>query len=220
MDYGAVVFDLDGTLIESSADDVSWLYGAVRAALRGFERPDAAEELEGRDLGKLAGIDGYSDYIAMCEEVRVKPREFWSHVSHHRARAKLRVVSEGELGERNGATQLLEALHSMDLELGVVSNAPDEEVENVVVEMDWRSYLRFFRGVTGVDDLSRRKPDPWHIEMASAELHRDTGLYVGDSRVDIEAAEGAGWDSVHLGNGGGTASYSIDSLEELELIIE
>lgn len=219
MDYEAVVFDLDGTLIESSADDVSWLYGAVRAALREFDRPGIAEELEGRALGKLAGIDGYDEYLSMCEEVDVRPREFWSHVSHHRACAKLQVVGQGELGERNGATRLLENLHSRGLELGVVSNAPDEEVEKVVKEMAWQDRLRFFRGVTGLDDLSRRKPDPWHIEMARAELHRDTGLYVGDSRVDIEAAEGAGWDSVHLGDGRG-ASYSIDSLEEVESIIE
>ncbi|MFB6190160.1 MAG: HAD family hydrolase [Candidatus Nanohaloarchaea archaeon] len=218
MDYEAVVFDLDGTLIESSADDISWLYGAVRAALREFERSGAAEELEGRALGKLAGIDGYKEYVSMCEKVELRPREFWSHVSHHRAQAKLQVVSQGDLGERAGATGLLESLHSRGLELGVVSNAPDEEVEKVVMERNWQEFLKFFRGVTGLDDLVRRKPDPWHIEMARAELHRDTGLYVGDSRVDIEAAEGAGWDSVHLGEGE-RASYSVDELNEIESII-
>jgi phosphoglycolate phosphatase len=219
MSYEAVVFDLDGTLIESSADDISWLYGAVRAALREFDHGETAEELEGRELGKLAGIDGYGEYVSVCEEVGVRPRKFWSHVSHHRARAKLQVVSQGDLGERDGATELLEALHSRGLELGVVSNAPDEEVERVVMDRGWQEFLKFFRGVTGLDDLVRRKPDPWHIEMARAELHRDTGIYVGDSRVDIEAAEGAGWDSVHLGEGE-SASYSVDGLGEIESIVE
>jgi phosphoglycolate phosphatase-like HAD superfamily hydrolase len=45
---------------------------------------------------------------------------------------------------------------------------------------------------------ARRKPEPYYIERALAELDAAEALYVGDSEKDIVAAERAGIDSVFL----------------------
>lgn len=194
------VFDLDGTLIESS-HDFEWLYRAIRegAELAGYS--DEVQNLSDRQLGKLAGIDGFHDYMRVCEQIGADHRKIWPYIAHCRAREKIREVMEGNLGERPGASETLEELREHGAKVGLVSNGPDESVDAVVRYFEWDRMLHFFRGVTDLEDMTRRKPDPWHLEMARAELHEDSVVYVGDSVVDVKAAKNADMDAVLVSSG-------------------
>lgn len=189
------VFDLDGTLIESSTD-FEWIYRAVEEGieLAGY-RMDGVN-LTDKQLGKLAGLDGFYDYMVTCQYIGADYTVLWPYISHCRAREKLKEVMNGNLEERNGASEILEALRERDIKIGLVSNGPDESVDAVVEYFGWDRWLHFFRGVTDVKDLEHRKPDPWHLEIAKAELHDDSAVYVGDSVIDVKAAKNADMDAV------------------------
>lgn len=219
MNYDEIIFDLDGTLIQSSNEDVEWLYQAVREALETCDHEASAGNLSGRRLGKLAGLDGFHDYLRVCQDVGADPRVLWNHVSHFRAKAKLGQVKKGNLDEQDGATALLDQLKN-DFRLGLVSNGPDESVKEVSEYFEWDRRFQYIRGVTDLKDLAHRKPDPYHLQIAKEFLEGSSGLYVGNEVVDVKAAEEAGFDSVILGLGRREhATYAVTGLEELRDIV-
>ncbi|MFB6145076.1 MAG: HAD family hydrolase [Candidatus Nanohaloarchaea archaeon] len=194
MDAKSVVFDLDGTLIDISKD-FKWLYRAVDEAAEHMGYADV-KQLSGDEKKAIAGTESFQSYVEVCQELGLDRRELWKFVSRYRAREKIRKVVEGEISEREGASDTIRRLREQGFKVGVVSNAPDESVDAVVEYMEWNRWLHFFRGVTDFDDLSHRKPDPWHLQLAKAELHVGSAVYVGDSVIDARAAENAGMKSI------------------------
>ena len=214
MEYDAVIFDLDGTLLESTVDHLEWLYTAVEETLKEFGREKEATELSHRELGVLGGIEGDERFRQKCRELEIDPEEFWFHVSHMRASKKLRLLDEDLLELVDGTEKLLEELRSEKVSLAVVSNAPDPTVDEVIRYFDLDHYLEFFRGITDLDDLRERKPHSFHLEMAIAEVDPGKVLYVGDSYVDVKAADKTGIDSAIIGENS-NADIEVEKLQDL-----
>ncbi|MFB6116583.1 MAG: HAD family hydrolase [Candidatus Nanosalina sp.] len=219
MKYDAVIFDLDGTLLESTADRLEWLYTAVEKAIEKFDMESEATELSHRELGTLAGLEGDEKFREKCMELGLDADRFWFHVSHMRAKEKLHLLDENLLGLVNGTEEVLEDLRSENISLAVVSNAPDPTVDEVVRFFELDQLLDFFRGITDLKDFRERKPHPFHLEMAIAELEADNILYVGDSHVDVIAAEKAGADSVIIGEDR-EADFTVENLTEIPVLIQ
>lgn len=217
MNYDAVIFDLDGTLLESTADHLEWLYTAVEQALEKTGQEKMVTELSHQELGVLAGIKGYSKFEKKCSELELDDRELWFHVSHLRAREKLDLLEEDLLHLVDGTEDVLETLRRDNLKLAVVSNAPDSTVDEVIRYFNLTSKLDFFRGITDLEDLKERKPHSFHLELAVDELKAENCIYVGDSHVDIVAAEKLGLDSVIIGESE-KATFEIDELSDLRKV--
>lgn len=194
MKYDAVIFDLDGTLLQSTSSDLSWMEEAVVNALteRGFEVPE-----EG--LMNLAGVRGDEKFSEACKEIGADPDVLWPVVERERMKGKKKLIESGDLELKEGAEEVLEFLHSRDVKASIISNSPDLTVGLVVEEFGLKKYLHYFRGITTFEDLSRRKPDPVHIDYALAELHCENPVYVGDSENDDVAARNEGIEDVILG---------------------
>jgi phosphoglycolate phosphatase len=181
--YRLLIFDLDGTLIDSAPD----LCTALQLALgeRGLPVPDLAttRRLVGegqrvlieRALG-WAGLD--PDTPGLVEEVL--PR-FRLHYSEH-------------LCEKTSVYPGVEAaLRTLPRPQAVATNKPGAWARRLVEHLQLGGSLSW---VLGEDDVGARKPDPkllLHI-AALAGVRPEETLMIGDSRIDWRAAAAAGTD--------------------------
>lgn len=194
MKYDAVIFDLDGTLLESTSGDLSWMEDAIRRALnkQGLQAPES-------ELLNLSGIRGSGKFAEACQSIGADPEELWPVVEGERMEGKKQLIESGDLSLEEGAKEILEFIHGLDIKASVISNSPDLTVDLVVAEFDLEELLHYFRGITTFEDLSHRKPNPVHIEYAMAELKCENPLYVGDSQSDEIAARKEGIEDVIIG---------------------
>jgi len=97
-----------------------------------------------------------------------------------------------------GATALLENLSRQGVFLGVVSNKTGRFLR---AEADHLGWTRYFGALVGAGDASRDKPAREPVEMALADSGVAPGpdvWFVGDNRVDMQCAVGAGLRGVLL----------------------
>ena len=208
MDYGSVVFDLDGVLLDS-VESEEWKYEATREALREL---GADEDFDRGTLDAVLGDEGYGECVRVCGEIGVDPQRAWNLVAEKTSEARLDLIEEGRFSLVEGVKDTLEELRDAQVKLGVVSNAPDQAVELFVDHYDLRGYFKFFRGVQSFEDLKDNKPDPNHLELARFSLKREPFLYVGDQRSDVEAAKAANMDSVWVDGGEGSPDYRVETV--------
>jgi len=94
----------------------------------------------------------------------------------------------------SGVHEMLEKLQKSNITLALVSSSPRKLLEEVLGLTD---LAKFFRFISGFDDIMKHKPDPEPflniIEIAK--LDPKTTIILGDSSHDIAAAKAAGIDS-------------------------
>lgn len=186
--YDAVLFDNDGVIVEPT--DRGPLADAVQKAFREFDlAPD-------RDLVEraVAAGAGPRETLATAGVDAVDIEAFWGRREELASATQRRLISEGEKPLYDDVP----AIGRFEAALGMVSNNQNETVSFIVDYFD----LAFFETVYGRDPsvagARRKKPDPHYLERALADLGTRNALYVGDSEVDIEAAQRAGIDSAFL----------------------
>jgi phosphoglycolate phosphatase len=182
----AVLFDLDGTLLDTAADIAAALNGAL-ARQRLAPLPVATvRELIGRGVPTLiqrtvtrlgaagAGVDAarlQSDYHACYAELN----------------------DRGAFSARPypGVGEGLQVLHERGLRLAVVTNKPHASASGVLKSLGLLPWIDL---VVGGDTCARRKPDPLPLLTAchTLKVQAVEALMVGDSAVDVEAARAAG----------------------------
>lgn len=172
-----IVFDLDGTLIDSAPHCIDILNEMARARGGGAVDPVLARRHLSRGgaamiaavLGERAG-----DPDAAIAEFR----------SHYVNRA---TPPQSLFG---GVADGLTALHAAGLRLASCSNKPQHLCEKIVADLRLE---RFFAVIVGSQPGLRRKPDPQSL-MHTLELLDTTperALYVGDSEIDAQTADAA-----------------------------
>lgn len=222
MTYGSVVLDMDGVILDFEGDNFRWKYDAVRDVLekRGVDTSGFSRS----ELDAFLGDKGVDECVKACEEIGLNAGDVWEAVARRTTEARIDKMKTGEFTLYPEVKDVLEQLESMDKELGVISNAPEDAVEAVITHYDLRRHIKFFRGVTGFDDLTSRKPHPDHLKMAQAELKRSPYVYAGDAESDLIAARKAGMDSIWVKRADAKVDvrpdYEIENLEEFLDIIE
>jgi phosphoglycolate phosphatase len=181
MKYRCVLFDLDGTLVDTIEDIAAAMNRALEC--RGFP-PRAVEwfpGMVGRGIGQLA-LD------ALPEGARD------GETAARTAADAARFYAERPLGSSRpypGMAELVNTLRGMKVKTAVVSNKPDA-VARLVVEGLFPAGS--FRVIQGEKAGVPRKPDPAAVWEILADLDctpRDTVL-AGDSEIDMETARNAG----------------------------
>jgi phosphoglycolate phosphatase len=178
--FDGVIFDLDGTLVDSLAD----IGLAMDAALAGFGLPPhplaAYRQMVGEGAAVLAerasaGAGRAVDQAALLAAYR---REY--EARGHRSTTVY-----------PGVAALLGRLAADEVPMAVLSNKPDEFTRALVA-------VRFpdipFAAVAGQRPGVPRKPDPHAALLLAAALDVPPALvaFVGDTAVDIETARAAG----------------------------
>lgn len=183
--YDAVLFDLDGTLLNTLED----LTDATNAALTSFGMPsrtiDEVRRFVGngaRRLMELSMPDGFAN--PQFEEVFAAFKEHYGLYCNEKTRPY------------DGVMELLRGLKREGYQLAIVSNKPDFAVKELA-EI-------YFEGIiaaaTGEKEGVAKKPAPDTVRAALGELGVDAerALYVGDSDVDVMTAKNAGMKCVSV----------------------
>lgn len=172
-----IVFDLDGTLIDSAPD----IRGVGNALL-------AQEGLEPLTLAETRDFigNGAAVFVARMRAARgidegEQARLHAAFVERYDAAVELTVLYPG-------VREALEALRAAGHRLGVCTNKPIRPTRAVLAHFGLDG---FFETVWGGDSLSVHKPDPAPLHAAFDALGEGPMLYVGDSGVDAETAERA-----------------------------
>lgn len=178
------IFDLDGTLIDSSDD----LVISTNAMLRHLGRPDIDE----RTVNSYVG-DGAPKLVRRALGGSPSDAEFDAAYSFF-----IRYYRAHSLEHTNlysGIREALDELHSPDTRLAVLTNKPVKISYDI---LDGLNVARYFFRVYGGDSFPSKKPDPVGIEtlMREANAERESTVMIGDSSVDIATAKNAGVRSV------------------------
>lgn len=178
-----IIFDLDGTLVDTAPD----LCRALNHVLEKHRRPTVDEETVRAYVGRgaLKLIErGISDGGEPLDRAVLKELEadFLIHYQANIARQSRPFP---------GAVDALTAFSDRGARLGVCTNKREALSRQLLQALD---LLRFFPAVLGADTLDVRKPDPAHILETVKRLGGDPkkSVMVGDSETDVEAARNAG----------------------------
>lgn len=172
-----VIFDLDGTLI----DTIEGLANSVNAAMDFYNFPNHSVEkyrtFVGNGVGKLVER-------ALPEDKKELKGEARQIFEKHYAETMLDV-----LPVYDGIWELLEYLMKNNIKIAVNTNKLDVFAKPMIKKV----FGDIFCCVLGeVEHFSRKpSPDGCNYLLEKMEISRDECLYVGDSQVDIKTAKNA-----------------------------
>jgi phosphoglycolate phosphatase len=209
MKYTCVIFDLDGTLVNTIGDIARTMNQAL--VLHGFEPLPEAEypKITGWGIKKLAAS-------CLPDSLGNKKEEIAEEVAADAAR----FYGEKPLETSKpypGIIELIAKLAGKRVKMAVFSNKPDLAAHLVVEGLFPAGYFSAIRGeIEGVP----RKPDPaavWELLVEMDRSPSDT-VFMGDSEIDMETARAAG--CFPLGVSWGFRSRDILEAAGASLIID
>lgn len=218
--YDAILFDMDGVLVEGWGTHPPVYREAAERALS-----DLGAEATDRDL-EILGATAFSEAIAeRCRGLDLDPERFWERREHHASRLSNDRLDRGERPLYDDVSVLPTLAES--LPLGVASNNRHETVR-FVVESLLPAPISAYRGRDPtVEGYRRRKPDTYYLDAVLRKLDADDALYVGDRESDVEVAARVGIDSAFVRrshNAGSTLSRSptheVEGLDTLVDLVE
>lgn len=175
---GALIFDLDGTLIDSLPD----LGAAVNRMLAGEGQPP----MEAAEVRSYVG-NGAPVLVARVMAAR------GIDTARHAALSGAMIAdytrhSTDLTRPYPGVPEALTALADAGFRLGLCTNKPAAPTRAILADL---GLARFFAAVIAGDTLARRKPDAAPLRAALDALGGGACLYVGDSEVDATCAANA-----------------------------
>jgi phosphoglycolate phosphatase len=176
----AVLFDMDGTLLDTAPDFIA-VAQAMRLA-RGLKRVPDQHVRDVVSGGARAMVLSAFDVDPLSDEFELLRLEFLERYQQHCA-------VESQLYE--GMAELLTEIEQADLIWGVVTNKPVRFAEPIMQQLGLSSRSAV---LVCPDHVSKSKPDPEPMLLACSQLDLDpaTVLFVGDDLRDIESGRAAG----------------------------
>lgn len=184
--YSAVVFDLDGTLLDTLDD----LWAAVNAALREFSLPTRTRE-------EVRGFVGNGIVKLMERSVGQAEKELFDGALEAFKRY-YGAHCEDNTKPYEGIVELLSTLKAKGIRTAVVSNKADFAVKKLAKGY-FDGLLEYAVGENEEAGI-RKKPAPDSLlaVMQSMGAGTDSTVYIGDSEVDIQTAKNAGVDCISV----------------------
>ncbi len=197
MRFPVVLFDLDGTLVDSGAIILGSFHHATETVLqRRFPDEQIMAQVGGSNLAEQM-------QLLAPDRVDELVRVYRDHND----------PQYSQLACFDGIVDVLASLKREGRRLGVVSAKRKPTVQRV---FDGAGVGAYFDVVVGSDDTERHKPHPEPVlkalELLDAQPHE--AAYVGDSPFDVAAARAAGVYAVAVGWGG------IHRVEDADAVVE
>jgi 2-phosphoglycolate phosphatase len=184
----AVLFDLDGTLLDTALDMMEAL-NALRAE----------EGLEPLPYEKVRCQVSHGGHALVRLSFGNLPPD-----AHEAMRTRLLDIYRRQLAKHTqlfeGGDEMLRELERRGLHWGIVTNKPGWLTDPLLIEVNLHKRAR---AVVSGDTLSERKPHPLPLLHAAATMGVAPGecVYVGDAERDMQAAQAAGMYAVVAGYG-------------------
>lgn len=185
MKYQAVLFDMDGTVLDTLDD----LCDSINHSLAEFSLPPVSREHVRQCLGNGAAfLVSHSIPTGSSPELEANVLAFYK--PWYDAHCLIKTAPY------EGILPMMQSLKEQGLRLAIISNKPDRAVQELSDA--------FFPGLlelsVGESPSVRRKPAPDTVLTAASQigLSVDQCVYVGDSEVDLETARNAGMDCISV----------------------
>lgn len=174
--YEAVIFDVDGTLIDSEKAVLCSLQKALKEELH-CEYPLA-------ELTFVLGIPGTASLrqlgIKDVDSLNQKWNAYMKDFFH-------------EIHVFDGIESVLNELKHLGIKTGIVTSKTSQELGDDLSPFQLLKYLPY---IVCADDTRKHKPEPEPLLklMKIANIHPQQVIYVGDTIYDLQTAQGAGAD--------------------------
>lgn len=182
--YKAVIFDLDGTLLDTIDD----LGDSVNLALEELGYPQRTT-----DEYKLMVGNGFENLIRRAFPGNVSADEGMVSCMYELFRDNYSRLYMEKTKPYDGICEVVEELYKKGVPMAVDSNKRESFTVNLIHKFFPKDY---FRLILGELPPRAKKPDPVSVEMISKEMGippREI-LFVGDTRIDVETGKNAGCD--------------------------
>lgn len=174
--YDTILFDLDGTILDTNELIIaSFLHALKGAAAEDFNRdhiiPSMGAPLEDQ-LRRFSGLEQVDHLVAAYREVNLRLHDEY-----------VRLFGDVE--------EVLAELHRHGFKLGVVTTKMRLTTDRGLAFTDIAKYMDV---VITIDDVQHAKPHPEPVQKALEGLGSEPGraIMVGDSTMDIESGNQAG----------------------------
>lgn len=204
----ALIFDLDGTLIDSKQDLIRSVNAMMVETGRELLHEDTVSSYIGHGAPRLvARALGNGATEGECERAL---KFFLAHYDEHKLDSTCAYP---------GVADALEELRK--LPMAVLTNKPVRVSRKI---LEGLGLAKYFRAVYGGNSFETKKPDPLGAKKILEELNAApaAALMIGDSEVDVQTARNAGTLAAAVNYGFGThdraaypADVYVDRLTEL-----
>ena len=177
-----ILFDLDGTLVDTAPD----LAAAMNHVLAAHDRPplpvDDVRHLVGHGARALIARGFAATGAARPDLVEAAVPLFLEYYGAH--------IADGSRPFA-GAAAALDALAAAGCVLAICTNKPTALAVALIEALGWGQR---FAAIVGFDSVPRAKPDAGHVHatLAACGGDADHAIFVGDSATDLGAARNAG----------------------------
>ncbi|MBN1793467.1 MAG: HAD-IA family hydrolase [Candidatus Omnitrophica bacterium] len=198
-----MIFDLDGTLVDSRAD----LAEAMHVTLNAIGAPDLDDDTIISFVGY--GLEHFVRQASGIDDPATIQKAAAIYGDYYRANC---------LKHTRPFPGVIETLtHFSDKTLVVLSNKPAEFTQTILVGLEMAEYFRF---IFGGDSFLKHKPDPEPLRLIMEKIGTapETTVMVGDGFHDIEAGEAAG--VVTCGVTGGLCARELLAASKPDFLME
>ena len=182
----SVIFDLDGTLIDS----VPVYFELMETILEAIGLPPApksvvAEFMTGGGLGTIEKL--------IPEDMQHRKNEIIKEFKTVGRKTSRNAFKE-QVKLFNGVPRLFNRLVGLKIPIGIVTSTERLYIDRKLIPLQNSDIKKHLDVVIAIEDASRKKPFPDPLIVCSQKLGVSTEkcVYVGDSHVDIRAANAAG----------------------------
>jgi phosphoglycolate phosphatase len=208
----AVIFDLDGTLVDTLPD--------LAAALNRLLAEEGHGSLDHAAVAAMLG-DGAAKLV---ERAFAAIGRGLAGDEYIRLRGRFLEIYESGLSRRSrpypGVIEMLAALRAAGLRLAICTNKPEAPSHALLAALGLAGY---FDAVVGGDTLEVRKPHGRHLTETISRAGASTAVMIGDTPNDVVAARNAGVPVIAVSHGYAQipaaelgADAVIDHFRELE----
>ncbi len=177
-----VIFDLDGTLVDTAPDLTAALNHALQTLGRPGVPPESVRHMVGHGARKLLERGLATSGAVSPDLIERGFAPFLAYYADH--------IADGSRPYA-GVETALDTLAAAGCRLGICTNKPVALSEKLVAALGWSGR---FAANLGFDSVPRAKPDPGHLlgTISAAGGDPATTVFVGDSITDTTTARAAG----------------------------
>jgi HAD superfamily hydrolase (TIGR01509 family) len=192
----AVLFDVDGTLVDSN-------YLHVHAWQRAFMTEDVT--VEAWRIHRCIGMDGSALVKTLSDDADddVRNRLKDAHSRYYQDTASM-------LTPLPGARELLHRIADLGLQVVLATSAPEDELAMLREVLDCDDIVSAVTSSRDVD-TAKPKPDIVHVALGRAGVTADRAVFIGDAVWDAEAARRAGVTCIGVLSGGVSRSELVSA---------
>ena len=209
MKYDLVLFDLDGTLVDTSRAIAKVLKCSLEElGLKTYTLAESTTLIGGGVSGlveKILKKEKYPETVVKREDLLETIRKYYKLYYNY------------DVKLYDGIDRLLDFLEENSIKKGIVTNKDHLEALNTVEKN--MSKWNFVEIIGANDEKHPKKPDPYGVNKIASETNTPLNkvLYVGDMMVDLNTSKNANVDIVYCNGGFGTVSNETGIPEDIRV---